>query len=233
MVCLCDENRLLEKVLFVKYLRLKTKSERMYIMYTTPMVIERTTHGVKEISLDSVLLERRIIFLDKPIDTESVNEVIKQLLVLSSLSDKPIIILINSPGGNINDGLGLIDVFEAIPNEIWTVSTGMAASMGGVILAAGNKRFITEHSRVMLHEPLIQNGSGGSCSSVSATAKALQERKDLINKLLCKYTGKSRKVINKATSFDNYMNAKEAKELNIVDEILSQQKLYEILKGVC
>jgi len=202
-------------------------------MYTSPMLIERTTHGVKEIGLDSVLLEKRIIFFDKPVDTESVNEVIKQLLVLSSLSDKPIIVLINTPGGSINDGLSLIDVFEAIPNEIWTVSTGMAASMGGVILAAGDKRYITEHSRVMLHEPLIQNGAGGSCSSVTATAKALQERKNLINELLCKFTGKSKKIINKATSFDNYLNAKEAEELNVIDEILSQEKLYEILKGVC
>ena len=100
-------------------------------------------------------------------------------------------------------------------------------------MAAGTKglRYVSNHSRVMLHEPLIQNGIGGSCSSVQATAEALMERKNLINKLLCDYTGKDMKTINKATSFDNYLSAVAATELGVADAVLTDDELYQILKG--
>lgn len=172
--------------------------------------------------------------MGKPIDGESVNSIIKQLLVLSAISNEKITILINTPGGSISDGLSLVDVIKACPCPICTVSLGIAASMGAIILAAGTKglRFVSNHSRVMLHEPLIQSGIGGSCSSVQATAEALMERKKLINKLLCDYTGKDMKTINKATSFDNYLSAAAAVELGVVDAVLSDDELYQVLKGV-
>lgn len=199
----------------------------------TPVVIERTSSGTTGISLESALLEKRIIFVDKPISTETANEIIKQILVLSAVSTEKIILLINTPGGDIQSGLALIDCMKACPCDICTVSLGMAASMGAVLLAAGTKgmRYVTKHSRVMLHEPLIQNGAGGSCSSIQATAEALLERKKLINKLLCSYTGKKASTINKATSYDNYMNSEQALQLGMVDEILEGQALYKILKG--
>ena len=200
----------------------------------TPYYIERTANGANAITLESILLENRVIFLDKPIDGESVNSIIKQLLVLSAISNEKITILINTPGGSISDGLSLVDVIKACPCPICTVSLGIAASMGAIILAAGTKglRFVSNHSRVMLHEPLIQSGIGGSCSSVQATAEALMERKKLINKLLCDYTGKDMKTINKATSFDNYLSAAAAVELGVVDAVLSDDELYQVLKGV-
>ena len=200
----------------------------------TPYYIERTANGTNAITLESILLENRVIFLDKPIDSESVNSIIKQLLVLSSISNEKVSILINTPGGSISDGLALVDVIKACPCPICTVSLGIAASMGGIILAAGTHglRYVSHHSRVMLHEPLIQSGIGGSCSSVQATAEALMERKKLINKLLCDYTGKDMKTINKATSFDNYLSAAAAVELGVADAVLSDDELYQVLKGV-
>ena len=204
------------------------------MIYTTPYYLERTSHGTSSISLESVLMEKRLVFVDKPVDSESINEIIKQILILSSANkDEPITLIINTPGGSITDGLALVDVIKSCPCTIRGVSLGIAASMGAIILASCSKgyRYITEHSRVMLHEPLIQSSVGGSCSSIQATAEALLERKKLINKLLCEYTEKDPKTINKATSFDNYLSAQAAVSLGICDEVLSNDRLFEILKG--
>lgn len=202
--------------------------------YTTPYYLERTTNGTSSISLESVLMEKRLIFVDKPVDSESINEIIKQILVLSSVSKDEITLIINCPGGNISDGLALLDVIKSCPCTIRGVSLGLAASMGALILSSCSKgfRYVTEHSRVMIHEPLIQSSVGGSCSQIQATAEALLERKKLINKLLCEYTGKDTKTINKATSFDNYLSAEAAVKFGICDEVLSDEKLFDILKGV-
>lgn len=199
----------------------------------TPYFIERTSAGADSISLESVMFEHRVIFLDKPIDADSVNEIIKQILVLAMNGKEPITIVINSPGGNIGDGLALVDTIRSSPVPIRTISLGLAASMGAIILAAGTHghRYISKHSRVMLHEPLIQSGIGGSCSSVQATAEALMERKNLINNLLADYTGKDLETINKACSYDHYMGGEEAVELGLVDAVLSDEELFSILIG--
>ena len=204
-------------------------------MSNTPFYLERTTNGTTGVTLESVLMEQnRLIFLDKPVDAESIVEIIKQILVLSAVNKYEVITLvINTPGGSITDGLALVDVIKSCPCPIRGISLGIAASMGAVILASCTRgqRFVTEHSRVMLHEPLISNATGGNCSSIQATAEALLERKKLINKLLCEYTGKDMKTINKATSFDNYLSADAAVSLGLCDEIVSNERLFEILKG--
>ena len=204
-------------------------------MGNTPFYLERTTNGTTGVTLESVLMEQnRLIFLDKPVDAESVGEIIKQILVLSTVNkDEVITLVINTPGGSITDGLALVDVIKSCPCSVRGISLGIAASMGAVILASCTRgqRFVTEHSRVMLHEPLISNATGGNCSSIQATAEALLERKKLINKLLCEYTGKDMKTINKATSFDNYLSADAAVSLGLCDEIVSKERLFEILKG--
>lgn len=203
-------------------------------MNAVPFYLERTSHGTSSVTLESALYEHRIIFLDRQVDSESINDTIKQILVLCSINkDEPITLVLNTPGGSINDGLALVDVIQSCPCPVRAISLGIAASMGAIILASCSKgyRYVTEHSRVMLHEPLIQNNVGGSCSSVQATAEALLERKKLLNKLLCKYTGKPARVISKATSFDNYLDATAAVELGVCDEVLANEKLYEILKG--
>lgn len=204
-------------------------------MGNTPFYLERTTNGTTGVTLESVLMEQnRLIFLDKPVDGESVGEIIKQILVLSAVNkNEAITLVINTPGGSITDGLALVDVIKSCPCSVRGISLGIAASMGAVILASCTRgqRFVTEHSRVMLHEPLISNATGGNCSSIQATAEALLERKKLINKLLCEYTGKDLKTINKATSFDNYLSADAAVSLGLCDEVVSNKRLYEILKG--
>lgn len=204
-------------------------------MSNTPYFLERTTNGTTGVSLESVLMEQnRLVFLDKPVDAEFISEIVKQILVLATTNkDEPITLVINTPGGSITDGLALVDVIKSCPCTIRGLSLGISASMGAVILASCSKgyRYVTEHSRVMLHEPLITSSSGGSCSSIQATAEALLERKKLINKLLCAYTGKDMKTINKATSFDNYLSAEASVELGMCDEIVSNERLFEILKG--
>ena len=197
--------------------------------------IERTSGGSNQISLKSKLLERRIIYLDSQINTESVTEAIQQIALLAAESSKPITMLISSGGGSIIDGLALIDVMRACPCVIKTVSVGIAASMGCVILAAGTKgyRYITPNSQAMLHQPLIAgNLPGGNCSEIETIANSLIERKNQINNLLVELTGKSRKHINKLTATDTYLNAEEAVENGIVDEVATGLTLYELIGGI-
>lgn len=197
--------------------------------------IERTSGGSNQISLKSKLLERRIIYLDSQINTESVTEAIQQIALLAAESSKPITMLISSGGGSIIDGLALIDVMRSCPCVIKTVSVGIAASMGCVILAAGTKgyRYITPNSQAMLHQPLIAgNLPGGNCSEIETIANSLIERKNQINNLLVELTGKSRKHINKLTATDTYLNAEEAVENGIVDEVATGLTLYELIGGI-
>lgn len=198
--------------------------------------IERTSGGSNQISLKSKLLERRIIYLDSQINTESVNEAIQQIALLAAEnSSEPITILISSGGGSIIDGLALIDVMRSCPCVIKTVSVGIAASMGCVILAAGTKghRYITPNSQAMLHQPLIAgNLPGGNCSEIETIANSLIERKNQINNLLVDLTGKSRKHIDELTAKDTYLNAEEAVENGIVDEVATGLTLYELIGGI-
>lgn len=197
-------------------------------------VIDRTSSGTVLLPAESVLQEKRVIMLNREISSDTVNRLIQQLLVLSHKSDVPIVLVLATPGGEIQAGLALIDVINAIPCPVYTVALGMAASMGAIILAAGEQghRIISRHSRVMIHEPLLVNGVSGSCSTVMATAQAILERKSLIDNLLVTYTGKSIEEIQVATSFDHYMSADDAVEFGIVDKICDGKELMEYLKGV-
>lgn len=194
--------------------------------------IQKSANGTSQVTLSSKLFEHRVIFINEVIDAESVNNYIQQLLVLAMEdSKKPITLLINSPGGVIQDGLALVDVMDSIPCKIKTISVGLAASMGAIILAAGNERYITEKSQVMIHEPLISNGIGGSCSTILSTANSLLAKKEQINSLLQRYTGKSAEEVDKATNHDNYMSAEEALDFGIVDKILDETTLYNTILG--
>lgn len=195
-------------------------------------LIERTSTGRALIPLPSVLLEKRIIVVNDEINKESANHVIEQLITLS-LSDEPVTMLIGSSGGSIQDGLSIIDVMEACPFEIRTVSLGTAASMAAILLSAGTKgkRYVTKHSRVMIHEPLILGGVGGSVSEIEALSKNMKNTKKIVNELLSEYTGKTIEEINEATSFDNFMTSEEAKEFGLVDEVVSGKELQKLLKG--
>lgn len=197
--------------------------------------LERTTHGTNAITLKTKLFENRIIFLDSEINSESVNTTIAQIALLSTENPhEPITILINTPGGSILHGKVLIDVMKACPCTIQTISLGIAASMGAVILAAGTKgyRFVSPSSQVMVHQPLIAGGMpGGSCSEIESVANTLIKTKNELDKFLSELTGKPIKTIRRLTSKDTYMNAEEALEYGLVDKIADADELNKLLTG--
>ena len=183
----------------------------------------------------SRLMMDRIIFLGVPISDDVANIIQAQLLFLDSTDSKSDIQLyINSPGGSVYAGLGIYDTMQLVQSDVATICTGLAASMASVILAAGTPghRFCTEHSRVMLHEPLLANGIGGSCSSIQEAAKHILERKELINDLLSRFTKRSIEEIETATAYDHFYSAQEAVEFGLVDHVAGSDILMELLGGV-
>ena len=132
-------------------------------------------------------------------------------------------IILNSPGGEVAAGLVIYDIIQSYQNKVTMYCTGLAASMGAVILAGGQKgrRFILPHSKVMIHEPLIAGGMGGSATTIEKTAQTILETKSVLNRILSHHTGKTVEQINEATVFDNYMSAEEAVKFGICDEIRS------------
>lgn len=197
--------------------------------------LQRSANGIHQISLKSKLLDKRIIYLDSPVDSESVNEIIQQISLLATEAPgESITMLINSPGGSIQDGLVLIDVMRSYDGIVKTVALGMAASMAAVILAAGTKghRYISPHSQVMLHQPLIGGGlAGGNCSEIEGVAKSLLARKKQIDDMLVDFTERPRKDILKLTSTDTYLDAQQAKANGLIDVIAEGKELFELIGG--
>ena len=157
-----------------------------------------------------------------PVTEEMANDFVSEMMFLAQ-TNEPIDIYINTPGGSVVSGLVIYDLIQALNDkiEINIYCTGMASSMGAVILAGGQKgrRYIMPHSKVMTHEPLIQNGMGGSATSIKRTAESILETKAIIDEILVKHTGKTQEEIDEATSFDNFMTAEEAIEFGLCDEI--------------
>lgn len=195
---------------------------------------ERTAQGTNQITLKSKLLEQRIIVLDDEVNPHNTQSLINQIILLATYEpQKPITMLINSPGGSIQDGLTLIDVMNSCQCVINTVSLGTAASMGAVILAAGTKghRYISTHSQVMLHQPLLSGSVTGNCSEIEAISERLNKSRSVINSLLAEYTGLSPRVIDKLTRKDTYLDAQEALENHLVDVIANAEILNKLLTG--
>ena len=188
----------------------------------SPAIEEESCNGTREVSLRTRHFTNRKLFLTGEVTEEMANNFVSEIIYLAEKGE-PIDIYINSPGGSVIDGLVIYDVIQACKNklEINMYCIGMAASMGAVILAGGQKgrRFILPHSKVMIHEPLIAGGMGGSASSIKKTADSILETKAITNGILAEHTGKTLEEIDEATSFDNFMNAKEAVEFGICDEI--------------
>ena len=188
----------------------------------TPTVFEETSDGIREVQLMSKHFSNRKLFLTGEITEETSNRFVSEILHLAE-SNEPIDIYLNSPGGSVNAGMVIYDVIQSLENKVPVniYCIGMAASMGAVILAGGHKgrRYILPHSKCMIHEPLISGGLGGSASSIKKTADSILETKDITNGVLAKHTGRSMKEINRATSFDNFMNAKESVKFGLCDEI--------------
>ena len=189
-------------------------------MKWTPAVEVESAHGTREVSLTTRHLMNRTIFLNGSIDSDMANDFLSQLLYLEE-SDGPVTLYIDSPGGEVNAGLMIYDAIQGSGLKINMVCTGMAASMAAIIFAGGQKgrRYILPHSKVMIHEPLISNGVGGSATSIKNISDSILETRSILNGILSKHTGKSAKEINKATSFDNTMNAEDAIKFGLCDSI--------------
>lgn len=186
----------------------------------TPSVEVETNAGVREVNIYTKHLMNRKVFLTGEINSEMANDLVAQLLYLQDASPEPIWIYINSGGGEVNAGLYIYDIIQSLKVPVYTYCTGLAASMAAIILAGGQpgKRFILPHSKVMIHEPLIAGEVGGSATSIKNISESILETRDITNGILAKHTGKTLKEVNKATAFDNYMNAKKAVAFGICDK---------------
>ncbi|WP_031556077.1 ClpP family protease [Oribacterium sp. FC2011] len=192
-----------------------------------PMIEVESSYGTRAVSLNTHHLMNGIIFLNGTIDRETANDFISRLIYLGENFKGPVNIYINSPGGEVNAGLAIYDAIQGSDLEINMICTGIAASMAAVLLAGGQKgrRYILKHSKVMIHEPLISDGLGGSATSIKNISESILATRDIINGILAEHTGKTVDEINEATGFDNYMSAEEAIDFGICDEITQKLKV--------
>ena len=192
-----------------------------------PYVIEQTSKGERSYDIFSRLLKDRIIFLAEDVNATSASLVVAQLLFLESEDpDKEIHLYINSPGGSITDGMAIVDTMNYIKCPVETVCVGLAASMGAVLLTAGEKgkRFAMPNSEIMIHQPLIGGGGlQGQATEIKIHADHLVRTREKLNKFLSERTGKPLDVIEKDTERDNYMTAEEALEYGLIDGIMTQR----------
>ena len=192
-----------------------------------PYVVEQTSRGERSYDIFSRLLKDRIIFLGEDVNATSASLIIAQLLFLESEDpDKEIFFYINSPGGSITDGMAIVDTMNYIKCPVTTVCVGLAASMGAVLLAAGEKgkRFAMPNSEVMIHQPLIGGGGlQGQATEIKIHADHLVKTREKLNKFLSERTGKPLEQIERDTERDNYMTAEEALEYGLIDGIMSKR----------
>ena len=195
--------------------------------YLVPTVIEKSTEGERAFDIYSRLLKERIIFIGTPIDDTIANLVIAQLLFLESEdANKDVTIYINSPGGSVSAGLAIIDTMNFIKPDVSTLCTGMAASMGAMILMSGarGKRFILPHSEVMIHQPL--GGAQGQASDIAIHAEHILQTKETLYKMIQDCTGQGHDEVIKDCDRDNYISAKEAVKYGkygLVDKVITSR----------
>jgi ATP-dependent Clp protease protease subunit len=193
-----------------------------------PYVIENTSRGERSYDIYSRLLKDRIIFIGTAITDEVANLVIAQMLFLEMENpDKDIQIYINSPGGSVSAGMGIYDMMRFVKCEVTTICTGMAASMGSLLLTAGakGKRFALPNSRIMIHQPLISGGGiSGQISDIEIHAREFVRMKKSLTEIYEKHTGKDFDTLTKAMDRDNYMTPVEAKEFGLIDHVVEYRK---------
>ncbi|SFM94272.1 ATP-dependent Clp protease, protease subunit [Formivibrio citricus] len=190
-----------------------------------PMVVEQSGRGERSYDIYSRLLKERVVFLVGPVNDQSANLVVAQLLFLESENpDKDIHLYINSPGGSVSAGLAIYDTMQFIKPAVSTLCVGMAASMGAFLLAGGEKgkRFALPHSRIMIHQPLV-GGLAGQASDIEIHAKELLRTKRTLNELLAKHTGQNLETLERDTDRDNFMSSDEAKAYGLVDEVVTSR----------
>lgn len=186
-----------------------------------PMVIKSSGRGERAYDIYSLLLKERIVFLGTQIDDQVANVIVAQLLFLSREDpDREIQMYINSPGGVIYSGLAIYDTMQMIPNPISTVAVGVTASFGTVLLTAGTKgrRYALPNATIHMHQPL--GGSQGQATDIEIQTKQILRLRTLLNDIMAKHTGKSVDVIKQDTERDFYLDAKQAVEYGLVDQVL-------------
>jgi ATP-dependent Clp protease protease subunit len=189
-----------------------------------PMVVEQSGRGERAYDIYSRLLKERVIFLVGPVNDQMANLIVAQLLFLESENpDKDISLYINSPGGSVSAGLAIFDTMNFIKPDVSTLCTGMAASMGAFLLAAGanGKRFSLPNSRIMIHQP--SGGSQGQASDIEIQAKEILYLRERLNKILAERTGKTMEQIHKDTDRDRFMSGDEAADYGLIDKVLTSR----------
>ncbi len=197
----------------------------VYGNYISPTIIEERQMNVAQMDVFSRLMMDRIIFLGVPIDDYVANIIQAQLLFLESVdSARDIQIYLNTPGGSVYAGLGIYDTMQYIKPDVATICTGMAASMGAVILCAGEKgkRTALTHSRVLIHQPM--GGAEGQASDIEITAREIQKLKKELYEIISKHSGQTYKKVWKDSDRDYWMTATEAKDYGMIDEVLVRKE---------
>ncbi|MCX5725744.1 MAG: ATP-dependent Clp endopeptidase proteolytic subunit ClpP [Candidatus Saganbacteria bacterium] len=190
-----------------------------------PMVIEQTPRGERAYDIYSRLLRERIIFVGMPVDDDVANTIIAQLLFLEAEdSAKDAYMYINCPGGIVTAGLAIYDTMQYMKTPISTICIGQAASMGALLLTAGDKgkRFSLPHARIMIHQPL--GGAQGQATDIEIQTHEILRVKQLLNQILAKHTGQSLSKIEKDTDRDFYMGPEQAVEYGLVDQVIPARK---------
>ena len=192
-----------------------------YAFVYQPQIIRETAEGLNRLDIRDEMLDQRELELMTSVDAESCAVVIRGLLHLQRQdSTTPITLYINSPGGEVQSGLALYDVMQAVSCPIRTVCLGMAASMGALLFIAGDEREILPHSRVMIHDPLI--GAGGSALSVKARADDLMRIRDITAGVIARHSGMSTERVFELTASDTYFEAEEAVEAGLADRVITR-----------
>ena len=186
-----------------------------------PMVIEQSGRGERAYDIYSRLLKERVVFLVGPVNEVTANLIVAQLLFLESENpDKDIFFYINSPGGSVSAGLAIYDTMQFVKPDVSTLCIGQAASMGALLLAAGDeeKRFALPNSRIMIHQPM--GGFSGQASDVEIQAREILYLRGRLNEILAKHTGQSVESIARDTDRDNFLSAEDAVKYGLVDKVL-------------
>jgi len=189
-----------------------------------PMVIEQSGRGERAYDIYSRLLRERVVFLVGPVNDQSANLVVAQLLFLESENpDKDISFYINSPGGSVSAGMSIFDTMHFIKPDVSTLCMGMAASMGAFLLAAGakGKRFALPNSRIMIHQP--SGGAQGQATDIEIQAREILRLRESLNQILSERTGQSIEKIRADSERDYFMSSDDAKEYGLIDQVLAKR----------
>jgi ATP-dependent Clp protease protease subunit len=202
----------------------QARSQEIQGLGMVPMVIEQSGRGERSYDIYSRLLKERVIFLVGPVNDQTANLVVAQLLFLESENpDKDISFYINSPGGSVTAGMAIYDTMKFIKPDVSTLCVGMAASMGAFLLSAGTKgkRFSLPNSRVMIHQP--SGGAQGQATDIEIHARDILKTRDQLNRILAANTGQTVEKIERDTERDYFMFADEAQAYGVVDQVISKR----------